>query len=81
MIEKADHELDEMSRLLNKSQSKDQIDQRAEECIKKFKGAYFRHSRRKLAHVLFNVQSHMLQLLPFYSRFATIMNTYYPEIG
>lgn len=31
--------------------------------------------------MLFNVQPHMQQLLPFYSRFTAILNTYYPEIG
>ena len=81
MNEQAELELDDMAQKLIKSQSKDQIDQRAEECIKKFKGIYYRQSRRSLARILFNVQSHMQQLLPFYARFASIMNTYYPEFG
>ena len=81
MTIKAEQELDEMNRLLSKSQSKDQIDQRAEECIKKFKGVYYKTTRKNLAYVLFNVPSHMQQLLPFYGRFAAIMNNYYAELG
>ena len=52
MTIKAEQELDEMNRLLSKSQSKDQIDQRAEECIKKFKGVYYKTTRKNLAYVL-----------------------------
>ena len=49
IYDKAEQELQALSRLLSKSQSKDQIDARSEECIKKFKGAYFRDTRRSLA--------------------------------
>lgn len=55
----AEQSLNEMTRVLNKSQSKDQIDQRSEECIKKFKGVYFKQTRRNLAYVLYNVPAHM----------------------
>lgn len=44
---------------MTKSQSKDQIDQRAEECIKRFKGAYSKQIRRNLAYILFSVPNHM----------------------
>jgi len=81
MMAEAELALKEFSRLLNKSQSKDQIDQRSEECIKRFKGVYYRQTRRNLAYILFTVPSHMQQLLPFYGRFAATLNQYFSEVG
>ena len=41
---------------------------------------YIRTGKR-IAKVLFNVPRHQHQILPFYSRFAAIVNTYHPEVG
>ena len=78
---KAEQELEDLGKNLTKSQSLYQIDQRAEECIKRFRGAHYRAARKRIAKVLFNVPRHQHQILPFYSRFATIVNTYHPEVG
>ena len=78
---KAEQELEDLGRNLTKSQSLYQIDQRAEECIKRFRGAHYRAARKRIASALFNVPRHQHQILPFYSRFAAIISTYHPEVG
>ena len=78
---KIEQELDDLGRMLTKSQSLQQIDQRAEECIKRFRGTHNRSARKRIAKILFNVPRHQHQILPFYSRFAATINTYYPEVG
>ena len=59
MADEGEQALNELTRLLNKSQSKVQIDQRSEECIKRFKGVYFKQTRRNLAYILYTVPGHM----------------------
>ena len=78
---KVEQELEDLGRNLTKSQSLYQIDQRAEECIKRFRGAHNKPARKRIAKVLFSVPRHQHQILPFYSRFAAIISTYYAEVG
>lgn len=74
-------QLKDLSKVLIKSQSKDQIDQRAEEIIKNFSGSHNKAARKQIAEILFSVQPSLVHLIPFYSRLAATITVVFPEFG
>ena len=71
-----------MSKRLLKSQSKDQIDERATEFIKHYGGMQSpgKGWRKRLAKVLFDVPRSQMALIPFYARFTAILGQYFKDI-
>ena len=70
-------ELEEMAKKLVKSQSKDQIDERATEFVKQNSYAQFKAGRKKMAKILFEVPRNQLALIPFYARFTATVAQYF----
>jgi hypothetical protein len=77
-----------MAKMLQKSQSKDQIDERATEFLKHF-GISSAHSqsvsgkggRKRMAKILFDVPRSQIVLIPFYARFTAVVSQYFRDLG
>jgi UDP-N-acetylglucosamine transferase subunit ALG13 len=78
---KTETDMDDFTKKLQKSQSRDLIDSRAEELIKQFGENQHKPLRKRLIKFIFNVPASQHQLLPFYSRFTAIICRSYPEIA
>ena len=83
-------DLDDMARRMQKSQSKDQIDERAQEFLKHYGGAMsssmaFSQSgkggRKRMAKILYDVPRSQMALIPFYARFTAIVSQYFRDLG
>jgi regulator of nonsense transcripts 2 len=79
----AEAQFEELGKRIVKSQSKDQIDQRSEECIKRFSGPqnFAKVIRKRVAKMLFAVPRTQHQLIPFYARFTATINQYFPDVA
>eukprot|EP00347_Sterkiella_histriomuscorum_P001333 403372435 len=74
-------DLDEMHKKLQKSQTKDQIDEKAQDFIKQNPCVQFKSGRKEMAKILFNIPRNSLSLLPYYARFTAIIHYYFKDMG
>jgi hypothetical protein len=63
-----------MNKKLQKSQSKDQIDEKAMEFMKQNPYPQFKAGRKEMAQILFNIPRNSHNLIPFYARFTAIIH-------
>ena len=69
-----DQDLDDLAKTLLKCQSTGLIDERAKELLKSSNGALNKTTRKQVVKILFNVPRNSLTLIPYYARFAAIVN-------
>lgn len=70
----SEQEVEDMAKKMLKSQSVDQIDERATDFLKQNNYPNYKAGRKKMAKVLFDIPRNSLALIPFYARFTAIIN-------
>ena len=73
----SDADVDDMTKKLLKSQSKDLIDEKVTDFLKQNCYVQLKSGRKKMARALFNVPRNSLSLLPYYSRFTATTHQYF----
>lgn len=66
-----------MHKKIQRSQTKDQIDERVMEFMKQNRHVQHKSARKKMAKILFQVPHSQLSLLPFYARFTASLFRYF----
>lgn len=83
-LQPPEFDIDELAKRLLKSQSKDQIDERATDFLKSFGGVSLhtvKGLRKRTAKILFEVPRSQMALIPFYARFTAIITQYFKDLG